>query len=62
MIFGSKALSVAVLGALVFSDEASAASKLKRKHGNKALRKAQRKLKGSKGTGMVSFASRHVII
>lgn len=40
MIFGSKALVVAVLGALVFSGEASA-SKLKDEHNNKGLRKAQ---------------------
>lgn len=41
MIFGSKALAVTVLGALVFSDEASAASKLKGEHNNKGLRKAE---------------------
>jgi len=50
MIFGSKALTVAVLGALVFSDEASAA-KLKKGNRNKGLRKAQRELKGGKGKG-----------
>ena len=48
MIFGSKALSVAVLSALVFSEEASAATAKKGKHNNKTLRKADRKLKGSK--------------
>ena len=48
MIFGSKALSVAVLSAVVFSDEASAATAKKGKHNNKTLRKADRKLKGSK--------------
>lgn len=51
MIFGSKALSVAVLGVLVLSEEASAATLKKGKHDNDALRKAQRKLKGSKGAG-----------
>ena len=44
MIFGSKALSVAVLGALVLSDEAAAATVKKGKHNNKTLRKADRKL------------------
>lgn len=38
MIFGSKALAVSVLGALVFSDEASAS---KVKGNNKGLRKAE---------------------
>lgn len=50
MIFGSKALSVAVIGVLVLSEEASAAT-LKKGKNNDALRKAQRKLKGSKGAG-----------
>ena len=50
MIFGSKALAVAVLGALVFSDEASAARmKKKGNHNNNGLRKAQRELKGKGG-------------
>jgi len=50
MIFGSKALTMAFLGALVFSDEASAA-KLKGNRNKKGLRKAQRELKGGKGKG-----------
>ena len=52
MIFGSKALAVAVLGALVFSDEASAARMKKGGHDNNRLRKVQRELKGkSDGEG-----------
>jgi len=49
MIFGSKALAVAVLGALVFSDEASAARMKKGGHDNNGLRKVQRELKGKSG-------------
>ena len=61
MIFGSKALSVAVLSALVFSEEASAATAKKGKHNNKTLRKADRKLKGSRSQGKVSkVGCRHI--
>ena len=49
MIFGSKALSVAVLGALVFSDDASAARMKKSGHDNNGLRKVLRELKGKSG-------------
>ena len=54
MIFGSKALSLAVLGALILSDEASAAKLKKGNQDNKGLRKTDRKLKSSKGEGKVS--------
>ena len=62
MIFGSKALSLAVLGALVLSNEASAAKLKKGNQDNKGLRKTDRKLKSSKGEGKVSkVAGKHFL-